>query len=54
LGSCPTNYDYILVNIPEFKLHAYENGNYAFDMVVVVVARTHNTVIFTGILKCGF
>jgi len=43
--------DYILVNIPEFKLHAYENGNYAFDMVVVVGSTQHNTVIFTGDLK---
>jgi len=43
--------DYILVNIPEFKLHAYENGNYAFDMVVVVGSTQHNTVIFTGDIK---
>jgi murein L,D-transpeptidase YcbB/YkuD len=43
--------DYLLVNIPEFKLHAYENGNYAFDMVVVVGSTQHNTVIFSGDLK---
>ncbi len=43
--------DYILVNIPEFKLHAYENGNHAWDMNVVVGKTGHNTVIFTGNLK---
>ena len=43
--------DYILVNIPEFKLHVYENGQYAHNMNVVVGTATNNTVIFTGNLK---
>jgi len=43
--------DYLLVNIPEYTLHAYENGNYVFDMVVVVGSTQHNTVIFNGELK---
>jgi L,D-transpeptidase YcbB len=40
--------DYLLVNIPEFKLHVYENGKHSFQMNVVVGSTQHNTVIFTG------
>lgn len=43
--------DYLLVNIPEFRLHAYENGKYAWNMNVVVGSEAHNTVIFTGALQ---
>lgn len=43
--------DYLLVNIPEFKLHAYEAGKHAFDMAVVVGSEVHNTVIFSGSLN---
>ncbi len=43
--------DYLLVNIPQFKLHVYEKGNLAFSMNVVVGSLQHNTVIFTGDLK---
>lgn len=43
--------DYLLVNIPEYKLHAYENGNYVYSMVVVVGSTQHNTVIFNGEIK---
>ncbi|WP_290795602.1 L,D-transpeptidase family protein [Flavihumibacter sp. UBA7668] len=43
--------DYLLVNIPEFKLHVYEQGNYAHTMNVVVGTSTNSTVIFTGGLK---
>ena len=44
--------DYLLVNIPEYRLHAYEAGNkLVFDMNVVVGSTTHSTVIFTGDLK---
>ncbi len=43
--------DYLLVNIPEFRLHAYEKGNYQWSMNVVVGSEMHNTVIFTGTLK---
>lgn len=43
--------DYLLANIPEFKVHAYENGNYVWDMNVVVGKTGHNTEIFTGNMK---
>lgn len=43
--------DFLLVNIPEFRLHVYDNGNYKWNMRVVVGAIAHNTVIFNGNLK---
>ncbi len=43
--------DYLLVNIPEFRLHVYEKGDYVWSMNVVVGAVAHNTVIFNGNLK---
>ncbi|MFM2361659.1 MAG: hypothetical protein RLZZ316_561 [Bacteroidota bacterium] len=43
--------DYLLVNIPEFKLHVYEKGKYAFNMNVVVGTAANSTVIFNGNLK---
>lgn len=43
--------DYLLVNIPEFKLHVFENGNLSFSMNVVVGTTQHNTVVFSGDLK---
>jgi len=43
--------DYLLVNIPEFRLHAYGGGIRDFTMDVVVGKAAHNTVIFTGDLK---
>jgi murein L,D-transpeptidase YcbB/YkuD len=46
----PTS-DYLLVNIPEFRLHVYEKGNYKWSMNIVAGSTTHNTVIFTGTLK---
>jgi murein L,D-transpeptidase YcbB/YkuD len=46
----PTS-DYLLVNIPEFRLHVYEKGNYQWSMNIVVGSTAHNTVIFTGTLK---
>ncbi|HRN57746.1 MAG TPA: L,D-transpeptidase family protein [Agriterribacter sp.] len=45
------NSDYLLVNIPEFKLHVFENGSLSFGMNVVVGTTQHNTVIFSGDLK---
>lgn len=41
----------ILVNIPEYKLHVYENGKPAWDMDVVVGKDGNNTTVFTGNLK---
>ena len=43
--------DYLLVNIPEFRLHVYEKGKYQWSMNIVAGSTTHNTVIFTGTLK---
>jgi murein L,D-transpeptidase YcbB/YkuD len=43
--------DYLLVNIPEFRLHVYEKGRYLFGMNVVVGQTAHQTVIFNGTLK---
>jgi murein L,D-transpeptidase YcbB/YkuD len=43
--------DYLLVNIPEFRLHVFEKGNYQWSMNIVVGSTSHNTVIFTGTLK---
>jgi murein L,D-transpeptidase YcbB/YkuD len=43
--------DYLLVNIPEFRLHVYDQGELAFNMNVVVGSEAHNTVIFSGSLN---
>ncbi len=43
--------DYLAVNIPEYKLHVYENGSLAFDINVVVGKDQHKTVIFNGDMK---
>jgi len=43
--------DYLLVNIPEYRLHVYEAGKPAFDIDVVVGQAQNSTVIFTGSLK---
>ena len=42
---------YILVNIPEYRLHVYEHGKYKFGMNVIVGTAANSTVIFTGALK---
>jgi murein L,D-transpeptidase YcbB/YkuD len=41
----------IVANIPEYKLHVYENDKEAFNMNVVVGKEGHNTVIFSGRLS---
>jgi murein L,D-transpeptidase YcbB/YkuD len=43
--------DFLLVNIPEYRLHVFEKGNYNFSMDVVVGTAANNTVIFQGTLK---
>ena len=43
--------DYLLVNIPEFRLHVFEKGKHAFAMNVVTGSIVHNTVIFSGTLQ---
>jgi murein L,D-transpeptidase YcbB/YkuD len=44
----PTGRAYLVVNIPEFKLHAFEGEKHLFEMNVVVGTPAHNTVIFNG------
>jgi L,D-transpeptidase YcbB len=43
--------DYLLINIPEYKMHVYENDSLAWDMNVVVGKDQHRTVIFNGDMK---
>jgi murein L,D-transpeptidase YcbB/YkuD len=43
--------DYLLVNIPEFRLHVYDKGQYSWSSNVVVGSIANSTVIFTGNLK---
>jgi murein L,D-transpeptidase YcbB/YkuD len=43
--------DYILVNIPEFKMHVYEDGKLAWDCNVVVGTPGTSTVIFSREMK---
>lgn len=43
--------EYLLVNIPAYKLFVYENGKPAWTMNVVVGSTAHNTVIFRGDMK---
>lgn len=43
--------DYLLVNIPEFKLHVYQDGKEDFNMNCVVGTAANSTVIFSGNLK---
>jgi murein L,D-transpeptidase YcbB/YkuD len=45
------NDTYILVNIPEYKMHVYDSGKLQFDMNVIVGTSTNSTVIFSGNLK---
>ena len=43
--------DYLLVNIPEFRLHVFDKGQYTWSSNVVVGSTVNSTVIFTGSLK---
>lgn len=43
--------NYILVNIPEYKLHVYDSGKQIFNMNVIVGKATSSTVIFTSRLR---
>jgi len=46
-----TDSSYIMVNIPEYKLHVYDGGKLQFSMNVIVGKEGTGTVIFTGKLK---
>lgn len=43
--------DFLVANIPEFRLHVFENNKPAFSMPVVVGKAAHKTVIFSDTLK---
>lgn len=43
--------DYFVINIPEFRFHAYENDSLAWSMKVVVGKSIHQTAIFSGTMK---
>lgn len=43
--------DYLAVNIPEFKLHVYKEGEHYWDCNVVVGKAVHKTVIFSDNVK---
>jgi len=43
--------DYLLINIPAYKLYVFENDSLAFDMNVVVGKSQNKTVIFNGDMK---
>ncbi len=43
--------NYVLVNIPEYKLHVFDSGKQVFEMRVIVGSAVNNTVIFNGNLK---
>ncbi len=40
--------DFLLVNIPDYELHAYENGKLIWDMKVVVGTTANRTTAFYG------
>ena len=43
--------DYIIVNIPEYRLHVYENDTLAWGTNVVVGKSQNKTVVFNGDIK---
>jgi murein L,D-transpeptidase YcbB/YkuD len=43
--------DYLLINIPEYKLHVIANDSLLWSMNVVVGTATNKTVIFNGNIK---
>lgn len=47
----PGNGAFIFVNIPEFKLHAFDSGKQQLEMAVVVGKPASNTVIFNGTMQ---
>lgn len=43
--------NYLVINIPEYKLHVYDHDSILFNMNVVVGKNEHKTVIFNGNLR---
>lgn len=49
--SRPGNGRYIVVNIPAFKLYAFDSGKLQFSMKTVVGSQAHNTVVFSDVVE---
>lgn len=45
------NKDYFLVNIPEFRFHAFEQDRLAWSMNVIVGKSIHQTAVFSGTMR---
>lgn len=43
--------DYIVVNIPEYSFHAFENDSLAWSMKVVVGTELNKTAVFSGMMN---
>jgi murein L,D-transpeptidase YcbB/YkuD len=43
--------DYIVVNIPEYRFHAFENDTLAWSMKVVVGTDLNKTAVFSGMMS---
>lgn len=43
--------NYILVNIPEFKMHVYDSSSWKYDMRVIVGTAANSSAIFSGQLR---
>jgi L,D-transpeptidase YcbB len=43
--------DYIMANIPEFKLHLFRDSEKVFDIDIIVGKAANRTIIFNGMLK---
>ncbi len=42
---------YLLINIPQYRLHVYDSGIYNWSMNVIVGTEAHRTVIFSRTMK---
>ena len=47
----PSSGDYLVINVPEFMLRAYNNNEMAFDMPVIVGKAGSSTVLFNDRIK---
>ncbi|MEJ2489984.1 MAG: L,D-transpeptidase family protein, partial [Sulfurovaceae bacterium] len=49
--SSPKGANYVLVNIPEFKMYYYDNGEQVLNMKVIVGKRSTRTPILNGMMQ---
>src|SRR5690606_26648182 len=42
---------YLLINIPQYRLHVYDEGIYQWSMNVIVGTEAHKTVVFSRAMK---